>query len=139
MFLSVVINRIKIRLDRMIELPLPFKETTPNFAFDTKLAIQRTTNTLEIMRKMQPDTAALQYIKTSHSVEGIAIMDDQATLFLYIQTLFKTLKSRNQTKFHTLSPQPTYKGQAQSNKAISLQTSSSDDHLVTIRSFWKTP
>ena len=49
--LQDVINGTKIRLDNMIEFPLSFKETTPTFAFNRKLALKRTTTTLETMRK----------------------------------------------------------------------------------------
>ena len=39
----------------MIELPLPFVETRPTFAFNRTLAKKRTTNTLETMRKKEPE------------------------------------------------------------------------------------
>ena len=51
MFLTDVINGTKIRPDNMIELPLPFKQTTPTFAYNRNLAFKRTTNTLETMRR----------------------------------------------------------------------------------------
>ena len=55
MFLKDVIHGTKIRPDNMIELPLPFKQPTPTFAFNRKLALTRTTNTLETMRRKQPE------------------------------------------------------------------------------------
>ena len=55
MFLKDVITGTKIRPDNMIELPLPFKQHTPTFAFNRNLAFKRTTNTLETMRKKQPE------------------------------------------------------------------------------------
>ena len=55
LFLKDVITKTKIRPDNMIELPLPFTETRPTFAFNRTLAKKRTTNTLETMRKKEPE------------------------------------------------------------------------------------
>ena len=55
MFLKDVINGTKIRPDNMIGLPLLFKQTTPTFAFNKRLVLTRITNTLETMRKKQPE------------------------------------------------------------------------------------
>ena len=39
----------------MIELPLPFKEANPKFPFNRKVALERTKNTLNRMRKREPE------------------------------------------------------------------------------------
>ena len=54
-FLNNVLRNTKIRPDNMIELPLPFKEANPKFPFNRKVALERTKNTLNRMRKREPE------------------------------------------------------------------------------------
>ena len=54
-FLNDVLKKTKIRPDNMIELPLPFIESDPKFPFNRTTAKQRTTTTLERMRKKEPE------------------------------------------------------------------------------------
>ena len=44
-----------IRPDKMIQLPLPFKEARPTFPFNRKVALSRTENNLRRMRKKEPE------------------------------------------------------------------------------------
>ena len=54
MFLQKVIPQVRQRHDRMLEFPLPFKTTRPNFPCNRSVALSRTKTTLENMRKRHP-------------------------------------------------------------------------------------
>ena len=54
-FLEMVISGAKQRPDGMIELPLPFKEANPKFSTNRLMALKRTQNTLQNMRKREPE------------------------------------------------------------------------------------
>ena len=54
-FLKKVVTNVRQRKDRMIELPLPFKDLRPNFPFNRSLAYKRTKQTLERMKVKNPD------------------------------------------------------------------------------------
>ena len=41
-FLYQVVPNVRVRPDRMIELPLPFREANPTFPFNRTIALKRT-------------------------------------------------------------------------------------------------
>jgi len=50
-FLNQVVPNVRIRPDRMIELPLPFKEAKPKFPPNRTIALKRTESALKSLRK----------------------------------------------------------------------------------------
>ena len=50
-FLNQVVPNVRIRPDRMIELPLPFKEAKPTFPSNRTIALKRTESALKSLRK----------------------------------------------------------------------------------------
>ena len=50
-FLNQVVPNIRVRPDRMIELPLPIKEAKPTFPSNRTIAFKRTKSALESLRK----------------------------------------------------------------------------------------
>ena len=53
-FLNQVVPNVRIRPDRMIELPLPFREAKPAFPSNRTIALKRTESALKSLRK-EPD------------------------------------------------------------------------------------
>ena len=50
-FLNQVVPNVRVRPDRMIELPLPFREAKPTFPFNRTIALKRTESALKSLRK----------------------------------------------------------------------------------------
>ena len=50
-FLNQVVPNVRVRPDRMIELPLPFREARPTFPFNRTIALKRTESALKSLRK----------------------------------------------------------------------------------------
>ena len=50
-FLNQVVPNVRVRPDRMIELPLPFREAKPTFPFNRNVALKRTESALRSLRK----------------------------------------------------------------------------------------
>merc|ERR1711873_253666 len=50
-FLNQVVPNVRVRLDRMIELPLPFREAKPTFPSNRTIALKRTESALKSLRK----------------------------------------------------------------------------------------
>ena len=50
-FLNQVVPNVRVRPDRMIELPLPFREAKPTFPFNRTIALKRNESALKSLRK----------------------------------------------------------------------------------------
>ena len=50
-FLNQVVPNVRVRPDRMIELPLPFREANPIFPFNRTIALKRTESALKSLKK----------------------------------------------------------------------------------------
>merc|ERR1711873_335372 len=50
-FLIQVVPNVRVRPDRMIELPLPFREAKQTFPFNRTIALKRTESALKSIRK----------------------------------------------------------------------------------------
>ena len=50
-FLNQVVPNVRVRPDRMIELPLPFREAKPTFPSNRTIALKRTESALKSLRK----------------------------------------------------------------------------------------
>ena len=54
-FLQLAVKNFRIRPDQLIEFPLPFKSDKPTFSFNRGIALSRTKNALNSLRKKNPE------------------------------------------------------------------------------------
>ena len=89
----------------MIELPLPFTETKPTFAFNITLAKKHTTNTLKTMWKKEPEFfQKWPMVHTNQLLSALNLRNSGGFSFYFgkLQSLFATRECRGTTKFNFL-------------------------------------
>ena len=68
-FLNDVLRKVKQRPNNMIELPFPFTEAKPTFSYNRTVAFERTKNTLNTMRKKEPEFFQKSLEKFSKNID----------------------------------------------------------------------